>query len=77
MPKTPYELMYGKKPNIKHFHVLGYKVKLKLYNPHVRKLDIKIISWYFISYSSGSKGSKFHYLAYFTRIIELDYAIYF
>ena len=25
MPKTPYKLIYGKKPSLKHFHVWGYK----------------------------------------------------
>ena len=50
VPKTPYELMYGKKPSLKHFHIWGCKAKIRPYNPYTRKLDAKTISGYFIGY---------------------------
>ncbi len=33
VPNTPYELMFGKKPSLKHFHVWGCKVEVRPYNP--------------------------------------------
>ena len=48
VPKTPYELMYGKSLSVRHFHVYGYKAKIRPYNPHTKKHDAKIINGYFI-----------------------------
>ena len=31
--KTPYELMFGKKPSLRHFHVSGCKAEVRPYNP--------------------------------------------
>jgi len=31
--KTPYEILTGKKPSLKHFHVWGCKVEVRPYNP--------------------------------------------
>ena len=31
-PKTPYDLWSHKRPSLRHFHVLGYKVEVRLYN---------------------------------------------
>ena len=53
VPKTSYELMYGKKPNLKHFHVWGCRAKIRPYNPHTKKLDFTTISGYFIGYCIG------------------------
>ena len=60
LPKTPYELMYRKKPSLKHFHVWGCKVEIRPYNPHTKKLDARTINGYFISYCIGSRGSRFY-----------------
>ena len=49
-PKTPYELWSQKKSSLRHFHVWGYKVEVRLYNPQSKKLDPKTISGYFIGY---------------------------
>ena len=77
VPKTPYELMYGKKPSLKHFHVWGCRVEIKPYNPHTKKLDARTISGYFIGYYISSRGSRFYCLNHSTRVVESDYAIYF
>ena len=53
IPKTPYELWSHKNPSLCYFHVWGYKAKMRLYNLQSKKLDPKIISWYFISYCVG------------------------
>ena len=38
IPKTPYELIIGKKPNLKHFRVLGSRAEVRAYNSETRKL---------------------------------------
>ena len=50
---------------------------MRQYNPQSKKLDLKIISGYFIGYYVGSRGSKFYFPSHITRVIELDRAIYF
>nr|CAN83337.1 hypothetical protein VITISV_004574 [Vitis vinifera] len=77
VPKTPYELWLGKKPNLHHFHVWGCKAEVRPYNPQLKKLDLKTISGFFVSYCIGSRGSKFYCPFHTTRIIELDRAVYF
>ena len=59
IPKTPYELRSQKKPSLRHFHVWGYKVEVRPYNPQSKKLDSKTTSGYFVGYCVGSRGSKF------------------
>ena len=39
LPTTPYELWSQKKPSLHHFHVWGYKVEVRPYNPQSKKLD--------------------------------------
>ena len=77
VPKIPYELWSQKKPSLCHFHVWGYKVEVRTYNLQSKKLDPKTISWYFIDYCVGSRGSRFYCLSHTTRVIESDRAIYF
>ena len=77
IPKTPYELWSHNKPSLRHFHVLGYKVEVRLYNPQSKKLDPKTISGYFIGYCVGSRGFRFYCSSHTTRVIESDQAIYF
>ena len=59
VPKTPYELWTQKKPSLRHFHVWGCKVEVRMYNLQFNKLDQKTISEYFIGYYVGSRGSTF------------------
>ena len=75
--KTPYELMTGKKPTLKHFHVWGCKAEVRPYNPQLKKLDLKTISGFFIGYCVGSRGSIFYCPSHSMRIIESNRAIFF
>lgn len=43
---------------------------VRLYNPHINKLDARTISGYFIGYPEKSKGTKFYYPNYSLRILE-------
>jgi len=54
--KTPYEIWTGRKPNMNYLHVWGYPAKAKLFNPHIGKLDPKIVTCHFIEYPNRSKG---------------------
>ena len=62
VPKTPYKLWSQKKPNLRHFHVLGCKVEVRSYNPQSKKLDPK---------------TKFYCPSHTTRVIKSNQAIYF
>ena len=75
--KTPYEVWTQKKPILHHFHVWDYKVEMRSYNPQSKKLDLKTISGYFISYCVGSKCLRFYCTSHTTRVIESNRAIYF
>jgi hypothetical protein len=77
VPKTLYELWYGKRPSLLHFHVWSCRAEVRLYNPHLKKLDPKTISGYLVGYCVGSKGSRFYCPSHMTRIIKSDHAIYF
>ena len=77
MPNIPYEMMYGKKPSLKHFHVWGYRVEIRPCNPNTRKLEVRTISEYFIGCCIDLRGNKFYCLTHSTRVIESDQAIYF
>jgi hypothetical protein len=77
VPKTPYELWSGKRPSLLHFHVWSCRAEVRLYNPHLKKLDPKTISGYLVGYCVGSKGSRFYCPSHMTRIIKSDRAIYF
>ena len=60
IPKTPFELWTGRKPNLRHLHVWGCPSEAKIYNPHEKNLDFKTISSYFIGYLMKSKGYRFY-----------------
>ena len=75
--KTPYELLTGKRPTLKHSRVWGCKAEVRPYNPEIKELDPKTISSYFIGYSVGSRRCRFYCPNHTTRTIESDRAIYF
>ena len=52
VPKTLYELWTGRILN-----VWGCLVKVRIYNPHEKKLDERTTSGYFIGYPENSKGT--------------------
>ena len=70
VPKTPYELWMGRKPNLRHLHVWGYQTKVKVYNQHEKKLDARTISGFFIGYPEKSKSYKFYCPNHSMRISE-------
>lgn len=56
IPKTPYELWIGRKPNLRHLHIWGYRAEVKLYNPHKKKC--LMLEWLVISSSAILKGLR-------------------
>jgi hypothetical protein len=55
----------------------GCPAKTKVYNPHIKKLDSKTVSCYFIGYSERSKGFRFYCPSHTTRIVETRHVIFF
>ena len=55
--KTPYELYFGRKPNILHFHILGCQCYVDNNGKeNLDKFDFKSNEVLFIMYSSSSKA---------------------
>lgn len=50
----------AKKPSLKHFHIRGCLVEARPYMPKKRKLDSKMVNFYFVEYSEESWGYKFY-----------------
>ncbi|KAI3773549.1 hypothetical protein L1987_48079 [Smallanthus sonchifolius] len=69
VPETPYEIWTGRKSSLRYMKIWGYLVKIKLYNPFLKKLDMKTVTCYFIRYLDHSKGYRF-YCPHVTRIVE-------
>ena len=44
VPKTPFELLTNRKPNVRHLHVWACLVKVRVYNPYKKKLDFQTVS---------------------------------
>ena len=57
---TPYELWYGKKPNLEHFRVFGCKAYVHTPDQKRSKLDAKSKPCIFIGYSDISKAYRFY-----------------
>jgi len=70
VPKAPYELWTGRKPSLRHLHIWGCPVEVRVYNPHEKKLDATIISGFFIGYPDKSKGYIFYCPNHSKRIVE-------
>jgi hypothetical protein len=76
MPKTPYELWFGKKPSLNYLRVWGCLAEAKLFNPQQKKLDDKTVSYYFIGYPDKSKGYRFYCPDRFTKFVETRQAVF-
>ncbi|KAD4385252.1 hypothetical protein E3N88_25420 [Mikania micrantha] len=74
VPKTPYELWTGRKPSLRYMKVWGCLAEAKLYNPFLKKLDMKTITCFFIGYPDHSKGYRFYCPTHVTRIVETKHA---
>ncbi|RVW61091.1 Retrovirus-related Pol polyprotein from transposon TNT 1-94 [Vitis vinifera] len=70
VPKTPFELLKGWKPSLRHMRVWGCSSEVRIYNPQEKKLDPRTISGYFIGYAEKSKGYRFYYPSHSIRIVE-------
>ena len=70
VPKTPFELWKDWKPSLRHVHVWGYPIKVRVYNPQEKKLDLRTVSGYFIGYAEKSKGYKFYCPSRAMKIVE-------
>ncbi|RVW29936.1 Retrovirus-related Pol polyprotein from transposon TNT 1-94 [Vitis vinifera] len=55
VPKTPFELLKGWKPSLRHMRVWGCSSEVRIYNPQEKKLDPKTISGYFIGYAESNQ----------------------
>ena len=72
--KTPFELWIGRKPSLRHLHVWDCQAEIRIYNPHEKKLDARIINGYFIGYPEKSKGYRFYCPTHSTQIVEIGNA---
>ena len=52
----------------------GCPAEVRVYNPHKKKLALRIISDYFIGYPEKSKGFRFYCPNHSTRIVEIGNA---
>lgn len=56
--KSPYELMFGEKPSIKHLRVFGYICYVHILDSQRSKLDAKARKCIFVGYDERKKGWK-------------------
>lgn len=58
--KTLYELWTHKKPSLKLLNILRCLAETRPYRPNEKKLNSRMMSYYFIEYSERSMGYKFY-----------------
>ena len=58
--RTPYELWYGRKPNVNYFKVFGCVAYAHIKDDKRRKLDAKVEKMRFVGYSLKSKGYRLY-----------------
>ena len=60
--KTPYEAIYGRKPNVSHLRTFGCVAHVKTAEPHLSKLADRSTKMVFIGYerNSGTKAYRFY-----------------
>ena len=76
VPKTPYELWTGRVPSLKHLCVWQSPAEAKVFNPNIRKLDLKTVSCHFIGYPEKSKGFRFYCPDRHTKFVEMRHAVF-
>ena len=72
--KTLFELWTDRKPRLNHFTVWGFPTEVKIYDPSLKKTDLRTIRCYFIGYPSHLKGYKFYCSTRGTRVVESQVA---
>ena len=61
--KTPYEMIKGKKPSVKHFHIFGCRCfVLKVHPENLSKFDTKADEAIFLGYATGTRAFKVYNL---------------
>ena len=70
VPTTPFELWTRRKPSLRHLQFSVCPSETRVFNPHEKKLDPKIISGYFIGYPNKSKGYRFYCPNHSLKIVE-------
>jgi len=71
-------MSYGQEENP---HLITYvwgavQLRLKVFNPNIRKLDSKTVSCHFIGYPDKSKGYRFYYSDRHTKFVEIRHAVF-
>ena len=56
--KTPYEILTGKKPNVKYFRVFGCKCFILKKGVRLSKFESKAIQGIFVGYASNSHAYR-------------------
>ena len=74
--KTPYELWTGREPSLNHLCVWGCPAEAKVFNPNIRKLDSKKVSYHFIGYLDKSKGYHFYCSDIHTKFVEIRHVVF-
>jgi hypothetical protein len=77
VPMTPYELWAGRNPSLRHLRVWGCRAEAKVFNPNIRKLDPKTVSYHFIGYPDISKGYWFYCPNNYAKIMKTRHAVFF
>jgi hypothetical protein len=75
--KIPYELWTDRKSQLGYLCVWGYPAEAKVYNPHIKKLNFKTVSCYFIGYPERSKYFRFYCPLHTTKTVDTRHAIFF
>jgi hypothetical protein len=76
VPKTPYEIWTDKKPTLNYLYVWGCSAEARIFNPSIRKLDPKTVSYHFIGYPDKSNGFRFYCLDRYIKIVKTRHAIF-
>jgi hypothetical protein len=76
VPKTPYELWIGRKPTLNYLHVWGCLAEEKVFNPNIRKLGPKTVSFHFIGYPDKLKGYRFYCPDRHSKFIETRHTVF-
>ena len=65
--KTPFEMFYGKIPDVSHMRIFGSKVYVYNNDPKLRKFDDRALEGIFMGYGEQTKG----YIVYVPKLGKL------
>ncbi|GJW69991.1 zinc finger, CCHC-type containing protein [Tanacetum coccineum] len=58
--KTPYEVLYNRKPNLENLRIFGCTAYAKITIPHLKKLDDRSIPMIYLGVEEGSKAYRLY-----------------